>query len=179
MSWDEFLVFAEDVPEGVTVEWAHGEAIMIGWPSFNHQVIQSRLLVLLATALPTAIVVTEPGTRTGSSHRRPDLVVVAHRPDESHLVTQAPLVMVEILSPSTRTEDLLHKSGEYAASGARQYWVVEPEGEPSVEVLENRDGTWATVTVVDSRHPAADITVTDGNTTYGTVHVDHAALFRQ
>jgi Uma2 family endonuclease len=123
--------------------------------------------------LPKAFTIAEPEMRTGASSRRPDLVVLDTYPSELRFVDVAPLVVVEVLSASTRREDLLFKSLEYLAFGARQYWLVEPEGETSVEVLENRGTTWASVAVVDAGHPVADVAVGGA----GTVHLDHAALF--
>lgn len=39
----------------------------------------------------------------------------------------APPFIIEILSPSTRSKDLLLKSYKYHAAGVREYWIVDPE----------------------------------------------------
>jgi Uma2 family endonuclease len=58
----------------------------------------------------------------------PDLLVVA---DPSHISTRGiegpPLVVVEILSPSTRKVDRGVKSRRYAELGVEHYWIVDPE----------------------------------------------------
>jgi Uma2 family endonuclease len=78
-----------------------------------------------------------------------------------------------VLSPSTRTEDLLVKSREYATFGVRQYWVVEPDGDPNVQVFDNRNGTWVSIAHITARHPDATVDVPG----HGTVRIDHAAVF--
>jgi len=39
----------------------------------------------------------------------------------------APLLVVEVLSPSTRTQDRTVKARRYAALGIPHYWLVDPE----------------------------------------------------
>ena len=39
----------------------------------------------------------------------------------------APPFIVEILSPSTRSKDLLLKAYKYHAAGVQEYWIVDPE----------------------------------------------------
>lgn len=59
--------------------------------------------------------------------RVPDLVVVrADAPQQRAPACDVALV-VEILSPSTRTIDLRDKAFEYAEAGIPYYWVVDPE----------------------------------------------------
>ena len=58
----------------------------------------------------------------------PDLLVVA---DPSHIskrgIEKPPLLVVEVLSPSTRKVDLGVKSRRYAELGVEHYWIVDPE----------------------------------------------------
>jgi Uma2 family endonuclease len=58
----------------------------------------------------------------------PDLIVVG---DPSHIskrgIEKAPLLVVEILSPSTRKVDRGLKSRRYAELGVAHYWIVDPE----------------------------------------------------
>ena len=39
---------------------------------------------------------------------------------------QAPLLMVEIVSPSTQVTDYRSKQAEYAVLGILEYWIVDP-----------------------------------------------------
>jgi Uma2 family endonuclease len=58
----------------------------------------------------------------------PDLLVVT---DPSHIskrgIESPPLLVVEILSPSTRKVDRGVKSRRYAELGVQHYWIVDPE----------------------------------------------------
>lgn len=57
---------------------------------------------------------------------QPD-VVVAHRGDlDERGVNGVPVLVVEVLSPSTRRLDLGSKRAAYEAAGVGAYWVVDP-----------------------------------------------------
>lgn len=75
---------------------------------------------------------------------QPDLLV-ARRIDftERHLPT-APLLAVEVLSPSTRLIDLNLKRARYQAAGCPAYWVIDPD-EPSLTAWELRGGEYVEV----------------------------------
>jgi Uma2 family endonuclease len=62
---------------------------------------------------------------------QPDLVIVAQ--DRDYLITErgiegAPNIVVEILSPSTRTLDQRVKKRTYARFSIPEYWIVDPVG---------------------------------------------------
>ena len=67
----------------------------------------------------------------------PDIIFL--REERRHLFTRrkvvegAPDLVVEILSPSTRSRDLTVKMDLYARTGVREYWIVDPE-ERSISV---------------------------------------------
>ena len=84
---------------------------------------------------------------------------------------QPPLLVGEVLSPSTRKFDLGVKVREYLAQGIRQNWIVDPVAK-SIEVQVNTGSEWCTV-VVDAENPEAEIAVGE----YGVVRLEHAAIF--
>ena len=60
---------------------------------------------------------------------QPDLVYVAR--ERAAIIAErgiegVPDLVVEILSPSTRSRDLGRKMRRYAAAGVRHYWVADP-----------------------------------------------------
>ena len=57
----------------------------------------------------------------------PDLVVAAEESVGDRAVTGAPLLVVEVVSPTGRDRDLHDKRRIYARGGAAWYWPVEPE----------------------------------------------------
>ena len=57
---------------------------------------------------------------------QPDLVVVAEpRQVSARGIEGAPLLVVEVLSPSSRTQDRTVKACRYAALGIPHYWIVD------------------------------------------------------
>ena len=87
---------------------------------------------------------------------QPDLLV-ARRADVGAEPISAPLLLaVEVLSPSTRSVDLLLKRGVYAESGVAGYWVVDPL-EPSIQAWTLADGEW----VDAGRAVGADVLTVD------------------
>lgn len=61
---------------------------------------------------------------------RPDLLVACDE-GTSRFITQAPALVVEILSPSTRSKDLLYKREAYEGLGVAYYLIVDPEARQS------------------------------------------------
>jgi len=153
MSWEEFL----DLPEWPRAEWVDGEVVLlVAPPVFDHGIVQTQLSVLLTTLFPEKYVVPEvflvlPRNRV----RLPDLMLVDERPPDGWVRT-APLLVVEVLSPSTRSEDTVRKSMEYAAGGAGQYWVVDPELR-AMDLWLNVDGEWDLLARLDDRQPTATV----------------------
>jgi Uma2 family endonuclease len=77
-------------------------------------------------------------------------------------VEGAPVLVVEVLSPSTRSIDLGTKRLAYEAAGVPAYWLVDPEV-PSLTVLELDAGRYverATVTGDDAFHADFPFAVT-------------------
>ena len=72
---------------------------------------------------------------------QPD-VLVARRDDlGDENLPATPLLVVEVLSPSTRRLDRTAKRAAYEEAGVPAYWIVDPEG-PAVTVLELVDGRY-------------------------------------
>ena len=54
----------------------------------------------------------------------------------------APDLIIEILSPSTGSNDLNSKKEVYEFSGVKEYWIVSPEDETVIVFLLNEDGKY-------------------------------------
>ena len=61
---------------------------------------------------------------------------IADRPGSATIFQNepAPIVVVEVLSPSTQSNDLKDKRTEYAKRGIPEYWIISPTSE-TIEVL--------------------------------------------
>lgn len=167
MSYDEY----QALPESVRAEWVDGEVVVSPAASFNHQRVSHRLANLIEAGLPDVIVVQAVTTYLPNNRERiPDIVVVEGTPDTPH-IHETPVLVAEILSPSTASEDTVRKSTEYAAAGIGQYWIVDPDRR-IIDVFESRDGGWEVLARVDEHTPTAEVAVAP----YGTVELSMTTI---
>ena len=110
-----------DYVEGVIEERNSGE--------FDH----ARLQILIGAALMQGelqygiIAVTEPRVQvTADRYRVPDVCVI-HRQNREQIITKAPLLCVEILSPEDTYTKLVTRLDDYLAMGVPECWVVDPK----------------------------------------------------
>ncbi|GAB3919509.1 hypothetical protein GCM10011575_30670 [Microlunatus endophyticus] len=154
MSYDEWLA----LPEGPKAEWVDGEVVMNPGASVPHQDASFRLTSVLRVALPGLLVVQEVNVQLPNNRIRiADISVLDHAP-ESFVVTVAPRLVVEILSPSTRGEDTVRKSGEYAAAGIGQYWLLDPELY-ALDIYANESDGWSPLLHLDDHAPDGQVEV--------------------
>jgi Uma2 family endonuclease len=103
-------------------------------PSRRHQeVLLALYRLLFAAAPPELAVLTAPFDWwiSESEWYEPDLLVFRRSAPSERRLEEAPLLVVEVASPSTRLHDLNDKKAAYAANGCPSYWVVDAD-EPSV-----------------------------------------------
>jgi Uma2 family endonuclease len=73
---------------------------------------------------------------------QPDLLVICKSYDlDAKRFEGAPDLVLEILSPSTRSKDMLLKLYKYQNAGVKEYWIVDPENE-KVLVYDFREGNY-------------------------------------
>lgn len=156
----------ETMPDdGHRYELIDGTLLVTPAPSVRHQRASTRLLVLLDSACPPELeVFSAPldvvlGPSTGV---QPDLLVARRADLTEKNLPAAPLLAVEILSPSTRLVDLNLKRAAYERAGVANYWVIDPM-DPRLLAWELRDGAYvevADVTADESWTAQAPYTVT-------------------
>jgi Uma2 family endonuclease len=169
MAFEKYLA----LPDDVRAEWVDGVAIVMTPGTWRHNNAALRLAIALDASLSGVMVVTEGGVRTGHrKYRFGDVAVlpVADVP-EGQFSEVPPLLIVEVLSPSTRGEDLVRKSHEYQVAGVGQYWVLDRE-EPSLRVHANDGDGWLPLLTLDADHLTGSVVVGE----HGTVEVDLNAL---
>ncbi len=135
---------AEIPDDGLQYELADGVLLVSPAPRPRHQVVVGELYLLLRHDCPPDLQVFLAPLDYQPTNRRsfqPDLLVVRRTDVGERNVTAPLLLAVEVLSPSTRSKDLLLKRGLYEESGVASYWVVDP-AEPSVTVLELQEGRY-------------------------------------
>lgn len=168
MSWQEFL----DLRVAGKTEWVDGEVVVSPPNNREHSRVAGKLAIVLGIALPDLDIHVEPGLRLpGNRLRGPDLVAVEGDADTTW-VEQPPILVVEVLSPSTRTEDTRVKPPEYAAAGVGHLWLVDPR-DRRLECFDNHDGSWRLAIRLDPDAPVGEVLVAGQ-----TVVVDSARVFR-
>lgn len=156
MSWEQYL----KLPERPRAEWVNGVAlIMNAPPAFDHGTAAVRLGAVLVNALPELYVASEVRLWVAEGILRlPDLMVTESKPRSSWAVSvsEPPLMVAEVVSASTRSEDVIVKAVEYAQAGIGQYWIVDPD-QRSVEVMRNVEGAWHSLVTMDDDDPEATV----------------------
>lgn len=120
------------------LEVIDGRAILLASPTEDHQGAVSILGVELrsharayaqASGQPVdALYGYDLRLRTDPlHHRRPDVIVYGQCPGRSLPTPSDTLLVVEVVSPSSRVIDTIHKSAEYAEAGVPNYWIVETD----------------------------------------------------
>lgn len=142
----------EEISDGShRYELIDGMLLVTPAPSLRHQ----RLAFLLAIALeeacpPGFLVVPAPfAVRPSmSTELQPDVLVAREEDLTDKWLPVAPVLAVEVLSPSTALNDLNNKKAAYERLGVPSYWVVDPQ-EPRLTVFElGEDARYAQVAEV-------------------------------
>lgn len=133
--------------DGHRYEVIDGTLVVTPAPSPRHQQISARLLTVLAAAAPPDVWVLHAPldvVLASDTAMQPDLLVAPRSAFGPKDLPTAPLLAVEILSPSTRLIDLNLKRARYERAGVPSYWVVDPDG-PRLVGWELRDGAYVEV----------------------------------
>lgn len=129
------------LPEGVRAELFDGQLVMNAAPNRRHQRAVLRLSHLLSEVVSEELeVVVAPfdWQITDTLMFEPDLLVLPFVNQEVRFIG-TPLLVAEVLSPSTRVIDLTAKRRYYEEAGVPIYLIVDPD-EPSVTVYEMQQG---------------------------------------
>ena len=141
---------------GERYELIDGDLFVNPAPTWRHQTISSNLLVHVSghvRSLRLGWLRDNVGVRIGeSTYVIPDLVFISRERQEiigEASIEAAPDLVVEILSPSTRRNDLVLKRSLYARIGVREYWIIEPATQV-VNVLRLEAGTYVEIPLVET-----------------------------
>lgn len=136
VSYEEFMEIYEK--SELRMEFINGEIVLLGSPSTYHQEISGNLHVEFKEYLkgkpckvyyaPFDVHFRKEGFKEPDV-MQPDLIIacdVAETTNEKGRYMGTPALVVEILSPSTRSKDMVDKLNTFMISGVREYWVVDP-----------------------------------------------------
>jgi Uma2 family endonuclease len=141
----------EALPEdGLRYELVDGTLLVSPAPTRLHQRCLSNLLWVLRQACPPEFEVLPAPTDFQPTMRRslqPDVLVCRRDDPGVKALTEPLLLAVEIVSPSSRSVDLVLKRELYGQAGVASYWVVDPDV-PSITVWDLDSGGFGEAIVV-------------------------------
>ncbi|MEW6378176.1 MAG: Uma2 family endonuclease [bacterium] len=138
LSYRDYVLFPDN---GKRHEIIDGDHFMSPSPSTRHQRISRNLAIIIASFLreqelgelfyaPCDVILSDHDIVV------PDLIYVSNQ--NKGIITEdniqgPPDLIVEILSPSTRSYDQVLKKDLYEAFGVKEYWIIDPDKE-TVEI---------------------------------------------
>lgn len=140
--------------DGRRYELIDGTLIVSPAPGTRHQMIAYQLFGVLDAACPAAYYVMGAPYAvrlSDSTELQPDVLVGRAEDFTDQLLPTAPVLAVEVLSPSTAMHDLNTKKAMYERIGVPSYWIIDPD-QPSMEVFEvDPEGRYQLVAKVTGR----------------------------
>ncbi|MEV4758101.1 Uma2 family endonuclease [Micromonospora sp. NPDC049559] len=126
---EDVLALPDDAPR---VELRDGVMIVVPSPTFGHQDISALLWMWLRQHAPLDLV---PSVATGVlidgvQTFEPDVLLLQREtlnPQSHYALPDHVVLVVEVVSPSTRRRDRLEKPAGYAAAGIRYFWRIEQD----------------------------------------------------
>ena len=137
------------LPDERRVELIDGVFYDMAAPAMQHQMVLGELYLLFRECadrhgMPCEVFLSPCDVRLDRDDYtmvQPDLLVICHDFDIQAIRYEgAPDLVVEILSDSTRSKDLILKLYKYQSAGVREYWIVDPKHmEVTVHYFEEED----------------------------------------
>lgn len=124
------------LPEDCRAELIDGYFYQLTTPSIAHQIIVARLGAIFDKCIKDhqqeCLALVAPfGVQLDKDEKtmvQPDVMIFCNMEEllKSHYYG-APDFVAEILSPSTRSKDMMLKLKKYSEAGVREYWIVDPK----------------------------------------------------
>ena len=115
--------------EHITYELIDGVIMMSPSPTMEHQNISGNIYHEMRTVLKTSSCkpIYEIDVNVNSNVMSPDLAVICKDELKGKSYDKAPVIVVEIVSPSSVSRDYFVKRRIYREIGVQEYWIVSPE----------------------------------------------------
>ncbi len=136
VSYEEFMEINKN--SDLRMEYINGEIVLLDSPAVDHQEISGNLHVILREFFkkgpckvyyaPFDVHFFKPEIKDPDL-MQPDLIVACDTEstvNEKGRYMGTPALCAEILSPTTRSKDMVDKLNTYMLSGVQEYWVVDP-----------------------------------------------------
>ncbi len=134
MTYDEFLEW--NGTDGIWAEWVAGDINYMSNPSLTHQDISDFLTAILrffVEANQLGRVISSPFQLKfdfQDSSRQPDLMFVSNENAikvKKQFVQGTADLIIEIISPESRTRDKADKFYEYEQAGVKEFWLIDAD----------------------------------------------------
>ncbi|MEU4195157.1 Uma2 family endonuclease [Kribbella sp. NPDC026611] len=142
--------------DGYRHELIDGSLLVTPSPTWNHQDVAINLLIQLRQLCPPELYVMGAPfdvVLADDTVMIPDILVARRDAFTKKDLPGAPLLAVEVLSPSTRRFDLMVKFSRLQDAGCPSYWVIDPDT-PSLIAWEMQDGAYVQVAKVAGEESA-------------------------
>ncbi len=119
----------ERLPEGFPAELIEGCLVRDPAPTYGHQSIAARVRYRLLQLVGPDLVPDTPADVLIDDVNvfEPDIVVLRERPPRDQHYVGIPLLVVEVLSPSTAERDRTVKKDKLLGAGVAEVWLIDPE----------------------------------------------------
>jgi Uma2 family endonuclease len=110
-------------------DYVDGEVLERNLGTFDHAFVQGLLVSLFFNhaAEWNCLAVPEQRVRIDADrYRIPDVCVIRKSQRREQIVTQAPLICIEILSPEDRLMRLRERADDFLRIGAEHVWIIDP-----------------------------------------------------
>jgi Uma2 family endonuclease len=180
MTLDAFLAWEARQPIRYEFDGVHPLA-MTG-VSHEHSTIQANLIRTLGNGLhgtPCRVHGSDLKIQAAGSIRYPDAFVVCGPVARGTLIIREPVVVFEIISPSTSLTDRIEKMQEYHATPSIQRYIILEQETMAASVHTRSGDTWATEIVVGERDlvmPEIGVTVPLADIYDGVAFPDQAEV---
>lgn len=123
------------LPEGFPAQLVRGRLVKEASPVYGHQTLAFRIAKALDHLLPEDRIFVAPVDVPIDEHNvyQPDVSVFSQVPPPGARCLLVPIVVFEVLSPSSRRRDRGVKCRNYLAAGVLEVWIVDAD-ERSIEV---------------------------------------------
>jgi prevent-host-death family protein len=137
VSYEEFMDIYEN--SDLRMEYINGEIIIMESPNTYHQSISGNLYTMLRnylTGKPCKVFYSPFDVHFIKKNfkvpdvMQPDLLIACdmeNNINERGRYMGTPSLVIEILSPGTRSRDMIEKLNVYMLSGVKEFWVVNPK----------------------------------------------------
>lgn len=165
-------------------EYLDGEVYAMSGASENHNLLAGNLFAELKTKLkgmPCRTFMADMKVKAHQAFFYPDVMVVCERDNQDDYYKSAPVIVVEVLSKSTRRFDQSIKRQRYQALPTLEEYVLIEQDKGEIEVFRRRDGWQSTYYYLgdDIHFYSVDVTVAVEDIYYQVDNEDVVAYLQQ